>query len=520
MLKSLALGVMLSVVTACSTLRADYAKPHSEALPPATDTPSAQYIDSEQAKRGVNESGFRLLTLNTNALMSRLALADKAERSIDLQYYVFSNDDTGRLVAQYLLKAADRGVRVRILLDDIAMDDAVPMFDALDSHENIEVRLFNPFNTREPGMLSKATQMLLEFRRLNRRMHNKSYIVDNKVAIVGGRNIGDDYFDADDKNNYRDLDLVAIGPVVEEASHAFDAYWNDKAAFPVTAYRDTKGDLAKVRGELNKSVRAFEQSDFAQAVIAELPDGPTADREGQWFWGTAVLVADQPEKVEVVDNQPTLSLGPAVRALFTNSKSELLLVSPYFVPGEREVNDLLALAHRGVTTRILTNSAGSTDQPTVHAAYSERRRALLAGGVQLYELKPIAGIKQTDAQHHRASGVSLHAKSFVIDRRFVFVGSMNMDQRSKLLNTEMGFVVDSPALAKAVADFFSTATLPENAYRLGLESSKGSAGGSGQLVWITSEDGKLVTLTEEPDVSVLRRVKDLLLKMLPIDMLL
>jgi len=520
MLRLLAWGGVLALLGACSTLRGDFVKQPSEALPPVAHTPSAQYIESEQAKHGSDQSGFRLLTLNTNALMSRLVLADKAERSIDLQYYVFSNDDTGRLVAQYLLKAADRGVRVRILLDDITLADSAPMFDALDSHENIEVRLFNPFNTREPGILSRTAQMLLEFRRLNRRMHNKSFIVDNKVAIVGGRNIGDDYFDAHDKSNYRDLDLLAIGPVVQAASRAFDAYWNDKAAFPVTAYSDTHADLGKVRGELSKSVRAFAQSDFAQAVIEELPDGATADRRGQWFWGSAVLVADQPEKVGVADNRPTLSLGPAVRALFDKAGSELLLVSPYFVPGDREEKDLVAVAHRGVTTRILTNSAASTDQPAVHAGYSEHRRALLAGGVELYELKPIAGVKQTSAQHRRTAGVSLHAKSFVIDRRFVFVGSMNMDQRSKLLNTEMGFVVDSPALAEAVAQFFITATLPANAYRLALERSSGEGGGSGQLLWITSEDGKLVTLTSEPGVGPINRVKLMLLQILPIDSLL
>lgn len=520
MLKLLVLAPLLALLAACSTLRGDFVKPHSEALPPVVDTPSAQYIEAEKAGQAPNQSGFRLLTLNTNALMSRLALAAKAERSIDLQYYIFANDETGRLVAQYLLAAADRGVRVRILLDDITMDEAVPMFDGLDTHENIEVRLFNPFNTRNPGALSKTTQMLIEFRRLNRRMHNKSFIVDNKVAIVGGRNIADDYFDADDKSNFRDLDLLAIGPVVQDASRAFDAYWNDKAAFPVTAYHDTKGDLVKVRGDLAKQARKFAESDYLQAVIAELPDGATADRQGYWFWGSAVLVADQPEKVQEDEDERTLSLGPAVKVLFAEAKSELLLISPYFVPSEADEKELVAMAHRGVTTRILTNSAASADHPAVHAAYSEHRRDLLAGGVELYELKAIAGVKQTEQQHERAPGVSLHAKSFVVDRRFVYVGSMNMDERSKLLNTEMGFVVDSPALANAVAEFFNTATLPANAYRLGLESSDGAAGGTGQILWITSEDGKQVSLSQEPDVGALKKIKFLLLRILPIDSLL
>ena len=215
-LKSLVLGLLFASLAACSTMRGNVAKEHSEALPPAIDTPTAKYVEAEQSKHAPDQSGFRLMTLSTNALMSRVSLADHAEHSLDMQYYIFQNDRTGKLIAEHLLKAADRGVRVRILLDDISLDREVQMFDALDAHENIEVRLFNPFNTRKPNFLSKATQMLFEFRRLNRRMHNKSYIADNKIAIVGGRNIADGYFDANEKSNFRDLDLLAIGPVVQQ----------------------------------------------------------------------------------------------------------------------------------------------------------------------------------------------------------------------------------------------------------------------------------------------------------------
>jgi putative cardiolipin synthase len=521
--KSVASMALVLLLAACSTLKNDFDKPHSEALPPAVDTPSAQYIDAEKTKHDADQSGFRLLTLSTNALMSRIALADKAEHSLDLQYFVFRDDDTGRLVAQHLLKAADRGVRVRLLLDDTTMDDTANMFDALDAHENIEVRVFNPFNTHDPSPLSKAAQMLFEFRRLNRRMHNKSFIADNKVAIVGGRNIGDDYFDADEKNNFRDLDLLAIGPVVQEASRTFDAYWNDKAAFPVTAYHtshDTVDDLAKLRVELDKHARAFQQTDYAQAAIEEMPNGPTADRRGQWFWGSAVLIADKPEKVEPGQEEATLLIAPRVKQLMNGAKSELLLISPYFVPSVEDEKNFIDLAHAGVTTRILTNSMSSTDQPAVHAHYVEHRRALLAGGVQLYELKPVAGVKQTEAQNDRAAAVSLHAKAVVVDGRYVFVGSMNMDPRSSLLNTEMGFVVDAPELAKAVGEFFTTATLPANAYRLALESPSGSGGGSGQIIWISDKDGKPVTQTTEPGVGPLSKIKEMVYQLLPIDSLL
>ncbi len=528
---------LLMLIAACSTLRGDYAKPHTEALPAAAEPtvqtdglaaedvdPAAKNVDSGPASQAGVHSGFRLLTLNSNALMSRVALAERAKQSIDLQYYIFEDDETGRLIAQSLLKAADRGVRVRMLVDDITKDSgSLKLFEALDAHENMEVRLFNPFNTRMPGMLSKTAQMLVEFRRLNRRMHNKAFIVDNRVAIIGGRNIGDDYFDANEKNNYRDLDLLAIGPVVPAASHSFDAYWNDEASLPVSAYHNAKDspiDLAKARLELDKHVRKFAESDFAQAVIEELPDGATADRRGQWFWGTSVLAADQPEKIELGEDQPNLRIAPAIRKLITGAQSELLLITPYFVPSDQDALDLITLAKRGVATRVLTNSLASTDQIAVHSAYASRRRALVGGGLELFELKPVAGVTQTAAQLDRPSGVSLHAKSFVVDSRYVFVGSMNMDNRSKLLNTEMGLIVDSPALAKAVAQYFATVTLPANAYRLALQGKDGAAGGDGQLIWITEENGQPKTLTSEPETGLMKKVEVMLFKLLPIDGLL
>ncbi len=500
-------------------MRSDYAKPRSQALAPAVNTPSAQYVQAEQDLHAEGHSGFRLLTLSSNALMSRLALAEQAEKSLDLQYYIFRDDETGKLVAQHLLRAADRGVRVRLLLDDLTQGDAARMFDALDAHPQIEVRVFNPFNTRNPGILSKATQMLLEFRRLNRRMHNKSFISDNKVAIVGGRNIADSYFDADETSNYRDLDVVAIGPVVQAASSSFDTYWNDEAAVPVVAYHkvgNAAEDLVKLRKDLDAHVKALAGSAFAQTMLDELPDGATADRRGEWFWGNALLVADQPEKIESGDDVPGLRIGPALYKLIDGAKTEVSILSPYFVPSDENEKHFVLLVKRGVAVRIATNSLASTNHPSVHSGYSSHRRVLVEGGVELYEIKPVAGVKQSSAQHERSPDVALHAKSFVVDNRYVFIGSMNMDQRSKLLNTEMGMVVDSPALAKAVSDYFNLVTLPANAYRLGLE----KPDGSGQLVWHTTEAGKAVVLTEEPEVGLLKQTGVLLMKLLPIDSLL
>src|SRR5215469_3143806 len=270
---------VVALLGGCAARRTNYPRTPTSSLAPEFDTPSGQYVRS-QLDRNPGKSGFRLLLSNTDALMSRIWLIDHARHSIDLQYFIFENDETGRLVAQRLLAAADRGVRVRLLLDDIGLRHEERLLDALDAHPDVQVRVFNPFRTREPSMPSKVVQFVLEGRRLNRRMHNKSMMVDGSVAVLGGRNIGDAYFDAKQDNNFRDLDVITIGAVVPEAARAFDEYWNSNVAYPLKAYRtphaDSK-DLAAMRAQLTGSVRAFAQSDYTQAMLEELPNGATGD---------------------------------------------------------------------------------------------------------------------------------------------------------------------------------------------------------------------------------------------------
>ena len=513
-------SALLAVALAACSPPAPVLKQASKALPPTVGTPASRYVHAE-ADRHQDQSGFRLLMRSTNALMSRVALADHAQHSLDLQYYIFENDATGRLMAQRLLAAADRGVRVRLLVDDINASNAIDLFDALDTHPNIEVRLFNPFATKNPSLPFKAAQFLLDTHRLNRRMHNKSFIADGNVAIVGGRNIGNAYFDAGDNTNFRDLDLIAIGPVVQQAEHAFDEYWNCDAAYPVKAFHGKHADhydLAKLRVELAHDARAFAQSDYAQATLDELPNGASADRPGDWFWGPATLVADQPAKIEAGPDQPQLRIGPDIKAMTDAAQHELLLISPYFIPGDRGTAYLDALAKRGVTVKVLTNSLASSDEPMVYASYSRYRRPLLESGVQLYELQPASGTAQTATSGGTSSGVSLHAKAIVVDRQKVFIGSMNMDDRSKLLNTEMGIIVDCPPLAAAVTEFFDTATLPKYAYRVTLKAD-GSAHG-GAMQWQGADHGKPVTYDHEPGVSTGRRVEVQMFKLLPLESLL
>jgi cardiolipin synthase C len=512
---SLALGLALG---ACSSLRTDFVKTPSKALAPQFDTPMARYVRSELDQHP-SLSGFRLLNRSTDALMSRISLADHAAHSIDLQYYIFENDEVGRLVAQRLLAAADRGVRVRMLLDDIDLSNEDRLLNALDAHPNIEIRLFNPFRTRSPSTLSKIAQFVLEGRRLNRRMHNKSFVVDDMAAIVGGRNIGNSYFDAGDQTNFRDLDVLALGPVVEEASSTFDDYWNSDAAYPVTAFREahaTQADLAHLREALKRDAREFAQSDYLQAALEQSPHAAVDDRHTQWFWGSAVLVADQPEKIELHEDVPALRIGPKIKSILDTANREVLLMSPYFVPGKTGTSYLTGLAKRGVSVKVLTNSLASTDEPAAHAGYTRYRGDLLDGGVELYELRPAPGERQRATAGGTSSGVSLHAKAAVVDERYVFVGSMNMDQRSKLLNTEMGVIVDCPELAQAAKGFFSKATQPSSAFHLAERQVRDHE----TINWFADNNGAEQTYDSEPGATTARRMEVALLRLLPIEGLL
>jgi cardiolipin synthase C len=514
----------VALLGGCATLRSDYIRSPSTSLPVQADTPSTRYVRSE-LDRHPGKSGFRLLEQSTDALMSRLWLIDQAQHSIDLQYFIFENDATGRLVAQRLLAAADRGVRVRLLLDDVAIRHEDRLLGALGAHPHIEVRVFNAFRTRDPSMASKLVQFALEGRRLNRRMHNKSMIVDGCVAVIGGRNIGNEYFDARaDDSNYRDLDVVAIGPVVADAARAFDAYWNSDVAWPLNAYRTTRddyADLATLRPELIGAVREFAQSDYAQAVMQQLPNGATGDRPGRWLWGDGTLLVDRPQKVEADHDEPTLRIGPQLKQAMDGAQSELLLVSPYMVPSARGVRYLSGLSRRGVTVRILTNSLASTDEPAAEAGYADVRRRLLEGGVQLYELQPSAAEPQRRTVAGRSSGLSsLHAKAIVIDRRFVFIGSMNLDPRSKLLNTEMGVLVECPPLAAEVVQFFDQAADPRNAFHVQLEAAGSPAGHDGHLSWSWDDHGHLMTARRDPEVRGSRKLEFDVLRLMPIQGLL
>jgi cardiolipin synthase C len=509
-------GLALLLSACASSLRNDFTKTPSTALAPAADTPASSRIEALAAAHD-GESGFHLLTDGTAALAARVIMADAAVHSLDVQYYIFANDETGRLVAQRLLAAADRGVRVRLLLDDIQVLGKDKVLTALDAHPNIEVRVYNPFMGRG-GTVSKGFQFLGDSDRLNRRMHNKSFTVDNRMSIIGGRNIADEYFDASEGANFRDLDVAAIGPVVPEISASFDTYWNSDAAYPITAFKDnvaTEEEMKRLRGTLAEKVRQFATTPYAMGAIAAVREALTAPTGVEWLWGSTQLAVDTPEKSEAGGVEHSLLIGASVRPMFESSRNELILISPYFIPGDSGVKLLSDVHARGVKVRVLTNSLATNDVGAVHSGYAKYREPLLAAGIEIHELRPQEGTR-TQAKWAASHVVALHAKAMIGDDHIVFVGSMNLDPRSRVLNTEMGVIVDSVALATQVRAFYESAVSPKNSYRLELVAPPDGKG-SKHLEWVTEVNGVETRYTDEPDVSGWRRFKASFAKILPIE---
>jgi len=456
-------------------------------------------------------SGVYPLAAGRDAFAARAALAYRAERSIDLQYYIWRKDLTGLLLLDALRSAAARGVRVRLLLDDNNTAGLDPVLAELDRDPNIEVRLFNPFPMRRWRSLG----YLGEFGRLNRRMHNKSFTVDNQVTIVGGRNIGDEYFDAAGDLLFVDLDVMAIGPVVQAVSHDFDRYWNSRSAYPVSSLVGPAGDPAPPT--LEQELKTVRGQPAGQAYIEAIRSLPfveqLAQRRLNLEWATTQLISDDPDKV--LDRaRPEARLAPRLRDLLGEPRRQVDVVSPYFVPGKDTTRAFGDMAARGVKVRVLTNSLEATDVAAVHAGYAKWRRALLESGVSLFELRRVAGDtkSRTRTGPLGSSGSSLHAKTFGVDGGRVFVGSFNLDPRSIELNTEMGFVIDSAALARDL-DARLTNTMPHAAYEVKLDQ-------DGKLVWIERTPEGVVRHETEPGTSIWKRAGVRILSWLPIDWLL
>jgi putative cardiolipin synthase len=460
------------------------------------------------------KTGIHALPDPHDAFAARLLLAGATERSIDVQYFIWNGDQVGYLLFQALWQAAERGVRVRLLLDDFYTSGLDPTIAALDAHPNIEVRLYNPLAQRG----ARALNLMSDFARLNRRMHNKSFTVDNQVSIVGGRNIGNEYFAAGSGVTFVDLDVIAVGAAVSEVSKQFDLYWNSPSAYPAAGLVGAaKPDSVNTLETMLASTRADPKSvTYLEAVRASRIVRNMLEHKLDFEWVNTRLVYDNPAKTLDTNAGTDILLFPdLVRAIGPGEKS-FDLVSPYFVPGESGTAALAALAARGVKVRILTNSLAATDVKAVHSGYAKRREDLLRAGVTLYELKPTAA--QESNEHEQpwfgfGSESALHAKTFAVDRNHGFVGSFNFDPRSELLNTEMGLVIESPSLAQRLSETFDTA-VPLVAYEVRL-----APDGRG-LQWIERTASGETRYDTEPGASWFLRRRIDMLSVLPIEWLL
>jgi cardiolipin synthase C len=495
------------LLAACAQLPPRPDLPEAVALAPATTTPLDQLAAPLEADHP-GHSAFRLVVEGTEAFVSRVQSARMAARSIDVQSYIWHMDLTGSYFVQELLLAADRGVRVRMLLDDMGARSESAMLAALDSHPGIEVRMFNPFASRS-GALRFMAEATTSFERINRRMHNKSWIADNRIAIVGGRNIGDEYFGASEDVNFVDLDFAMVGPIVRDASAAFDTYWNSPSAYPMTALEPAGGGadaLNRLRDELRSRTSQAEQSRYAAALRSD--DAIRRMMAGEWpmQWSDNYrFVADDPLKVTMKerDAQRT-NVGATLVPLLAAAQTRMSIISPYFVPGAEVTARLSNAVGTGKEVRILTNSLAANDVAAVHGGYSRHRKKLLEGGVQIWELKPLPGMEDNSSLFG-SSGASLHTKAFAVDDRGLFVGSYNLDPRSTWLNCEQGVFAESEPLALQLEQIFERQAAGEHAWRVSLE--------AGKLHW---SDGR-ESIDHEPQASWTRRFQAWLSRTLGLD---
>ncbi len=462
------------------------------------------------------ESAFRIVSIGVDGFLLRMEMINSAQRTLDLQYYIYHSDETGRLLTEAIVRAADRGVRVRLLLDD---GEAVPgdeQIFALTGRTNIEIRVFNPFSYRGENRFLKGTEYLFHHSRLDHRMHNKLLVADNAMAIMGGRNIGDQYFQIDPDSQFADDDVFVAGPMVSELSGTFDEFWNSTWSIPAenlhaphTKPRTDKPSAAKVENAGFDYRSKLQNGEPLAGILAgRLP----------LTWARAQVVCDSPDKGKSSHDKKVGRMYQPVSQAIAEVQSELLMISPYVVPSEDELHLLRdRLAHQ-VRIQILTNSLESAPELSAHSGYMHYRTELLKDGVMLYEVRSRLGDARGSGESTKISrygNYALHAKLYVLDRGRLFISSMNLDQRSRRINTEIGLIIDSPELAQETARRFEAMTRPENSYAVTL--SAADPGNAPHLVWRTKENGAVVEYTKEPARHATQRTEAKLLSLLPLD---
>jgi cardiolipin synthase C len=450
-------------------------------------------------------TGVAMVSSNLDAFAARSLSARRAGRSLDLMYHIWHSDLTGRLLAYDVLEAANRGVRVRLLLDDINDFGRDPAYLALDDHPNIEMRMFNPSRART-GRLRRGLEMALRPISMTRRMHNKAWIADGVLAIVGGRNIGDGYFDAAEASNYRDLDLLMVGDAVDQTAELFDLYWNSAVVVPISALSNGAGaDRAAVHQGFLEQVRSESSRPYLDHVRRRSSLALALQEIELHFIDNVRVISDPPEKA--LRNRNERWLKNMLSPLVMGARQTIEVTSPYFVPRKDSAKALIDLVEGGVDVAILTNSLAATDVAAVHGGYSRHRPRLVKGGVRLFELQP-HGLRP-DISLLGSKGTGLHTKAFVADERIGFIGSFNFDRRSASLNTEMGVLFDHPPLARKMREIFELETSPSMSYRVSLSN-------DGKLRWEGEAHGEQRVFDREPETHWSRRIAVKLISWLPI----
>jgi cardiolipin synthase C len=454
----------------CAGLPRHVHRTPSSAFQHPETTTLGQIVASDEI--GKNLSGIRLLSSGEEALASLITLADHAERTLDIQYYIIHEDDSTKTLLHHVRLAADRGVRVRVLVDDLNTAGEDRRFMHLSSHANVEVRVFNPFTAGRFSTLTRLIASATDIRRINHRMHNKLFVADDALAITGGRNIGDQYFTLDPRSNFVDLDVVAAGPIVPQLSASFDQFWNSKYAIPIASVAssvDAEATAAPpIEAQISDNDRWLEHEITAKKL--------------DLIWAPATVLADRPAKIaSETSPDEELTIANDITALMSAAKQDLSIISPYFIPGKQGVALIAKLVQNGVHVRILTNSLASTDSPLVDIGYARYRVALLELGVDLREMRPKLGQKHVRFHPFRSSNASLHAKALVIDQKIVFIGSLNMDERSAKINSELGLVINSAELAREVTGLLDDIST-DGSYKLQLDQ-------RGRVEWVSGDAG-------------------------------
>ncbi|WP_232471079.1 phospholipase D family protein [Caballeronia hypogeia] len=522
--------LLATLVAACATRppATAFDRPPSHALP-ASDATPLEIALAPLERQHPDQSAVRLLPTGTDALQARIALARAATKTLDMQYYIANEDNTGKLLLGAALHAADRGVRVRMLVDDLNFKDIDQIMAALNSHDKIEIRVFNPFGSAQRSFSERTQNFFTKLNHFTRRMHNKAMIADNQIAIVGGRNLGDEYFSASPTLQFRDLDVFAAGPVTQKISASFDDYWNSSLAYPLRALNKQKFDpseLDKTRDDLRAHWRQQADPLNAKPLNATPLAQQISRGEMGLVWAPTEFWADSPGKIEHPSDDYKSPPMTRLVELLKDAQSEFLILSPYFVPHDAGVKALAALTKRHVRVAVLTNSLAATDAVAVQAGYAPYRIPMLRSGVELYEFKPIQGEGEGSPRaglFGSQSRASLHAKAYVIDRSILVIGSMNLDPRSAKLNTELALVIHSKPIAQEAAQLFEHGISPKVSWQVQLASAavteelrRTGAPQSG-LVWTTEENDSLVTYNFDPEAGFYRNAMTGLFMLLPVD---